>query len=302
MRDKSMMIKKDNQLIMSGYRLTETAKKVILQFISLIRVDDTDVTEYTISLENIKQDLKVVTRNHDIFERITNELMRPFYISKNEKTAWVSYARIDGGNMTVKIAQELKPYLIDLKKNFTQYDYDAIVELNSFYAIRLFEIITMYQKRGQMSFDMSIVDIYKVLAIPTSYKWQDIKRQVLDSSQKQFIDKEINFEYKVIKKIGKKVDVLRFEILKRDNFLKSLQTFIKYCRDNFSGNGDIDYYPVLISTERGNLAISGDGFLYFQNSDANLNKDQAKKLWLWLYDLAKNDKLEILKKEKNERD
>ena len=59
-----------------------------------------------------------------------------------ERLQWIDYARYDGrGTLAMRLAKDVEPYLVSLRKCYTQYRLRNIIDFNSFYAIRLYEML-----------------------------------------------------------------------------------------------------------------------------------------------------------------
>lgn len=51
-------------------------------------------------------------------------------------------------NLIVDLDKDLIPYIIDLKKEFTRYQIENILKLNSSYAVRVYEPLKQYERIG----------------------------------------------------------------------------------------------------------------------------------------------------------
>ena len=142
---KNNIVKKHQELVHNArYKLSELGIKTIAILISQINVSDEDFKEYAIRIDDIKKlagDSKTKNTKHYV-DIVTEDLMsKPFWI-KNERFNWVTYARWEEGSNIVlfEIHRKLKPYLLELQKNFLQYNIANILPLKSSYIIRLYEL------------------------------------------------------------------------------------------------------------------------------------------------------------------
>lgn len=298
--NKNNIIKKHNDLIRKArYSLSETGIKVVSTLISMIRADDKDFQEYHFNINDFKEligsNSKEVSRYVDV---MTDELMsKPFKID-NYKFNWCYLAHYKEGDNTVmfKIAPELKPYLLELQKNFTQINIKDILLLKSAYVIRFYEHCIMewqqykaYNKQAnKYTFELEIETLRELFEIPDSYLYKDIRVNIIDKAVKQFEEKtNIKIEYKE-QKLGKKV--VRLQITVKDNVqgsndvLRSRQAFIAYVRKAYKPDLNKNFFPVVVSTTKGDLKVSKDGLIYNNALEAEYTREQADKLWNWLYD------------------
>jgi plasmid replication initiation protein len=240
---------------------------------------------------------------------MTDELMKkPFKIG-DEKFNWIYYAKYHKNDsyVTLKVAPELKPYLLELNKNFLQYDIKNILPLKSAYVIRLYELCkdhylegTRYKNKKNVIFELKIDTLRELFQIPKSYQYSShIKKLIINKAQKQFKEKtDIKISY-TEQKIGRKVDRILITVTSNakgsGDFLASRISFIKHIRTNYINK-------VLVKADDQTkkeklISVSSDGKLYNQNNpDEVFTAVQGNTLWDWLYDLAKKNKLEILNK------
>jgi len=142
------------------------------------------------------------------------------------------------------------------------------------------------------TFEVTIDFLRTTYKIPNSYRYDNIKKQIIEKAQKDFKEyTDIQFDYKE-KKIGRKVD--RLVITVKDNnrgsndFLSDLQSFIKYMRKNYI-NKDVWKGQGMI------LTISENGRIYNKKTLGEYNKKDSLKVWQNWYELAKNKQLPCIR-------
>ena len=219
----NFVVTQSNELVEAGYssNLTARAHKTAKLIISLISPDDKDLRSYTIGITALKQYLGIKQNVRwgsfyqelkDITKRLNKE---PIEIRINKKETLVTYfissykINTDTGAITFNLSPELKPYLLELKKNYTSYLLAYIPKLRSIYSIRLYELLHQYRRIGNRTFELG--DLQK--KVGSNYKlYGDFKRKVLLRAQKdlkQYTDLAFIFnEYKD----GRKVASIEFII------------------------------------------------------------------------------------------
>ena len=306
------IVKKQQDLIHNArYKLSELGIKTIAILISQIKVSDEDFKEYALKIDDIKRlagDSKTKNTKHYV-DVVTEDLMsKPFWI-KNERFNWVTYARWEEGSNIIlfEIHRKLKPYLLEMQKNFLQYNIANILPLKSSYVIRLYELCkdhyaeaTRYKpNKKSVQFDLKIERMRELFEIPKSYQYSSgIKLRILDKAVEQFKEKtDIQISY-TEQKIGRKVD--RVIITVRENnqgsndYMRDLHSFISYMRKNFINQ-------IILSTrdkytgEVLHLSIDPKGKLYDQRKVHTFPADRSKEMWESLYGLAQEDKLTCLR-------
>ena len=189
---KLSIIKKDNDLIQAKYRVGIHEQRLLYAVLGAIRVDDKVFNKYTIDLKEIAQ-LHGLTSNNDLYKqlhRAAEELLVTVVdisIGKTvRKTTWLNYVEYvpNEAQLKVTIHDELKPYLLQLKANFTQYQFAAVANFKNSYSIRFYELLKMRQnmgKGGQFYIEYAIAEIKKLLGIPNDEYRQatDLRARVI---------------------------------------------------------------------------------------------------------------------------
>lgn len=140
-----------NTLVGGRQALSLNSAKLIRAAIMQIQYDDKELFPYIITIPELADLLKISRSNiyRDI-EKITDDIIKnPVFIRENssEKTRWVKIPWVtrceyhsDVG-VALKLNDELKPFLLNLKERYTQYELENVLSMESVYAIRLFEMI-----------------------------------------------------------------------------------------------------------------------------------------------------------------
>jgi plasmid replication initiation protein len=103
-------------------------------------------------------------------------------------------------------------YFIELKNQYTRYNLEVMLSLNSVYSQRLFEIIMLYKGRKQYIFRYTVTTLQTVLNCNYP-NWYDFKKRVLEPAKKDLNEKaKILLEYSPSAKKGKKVIEIEFTI------------------------------------------------------------------------------------------
>ncbi|MGT0049010.1 replication initiation protein, partial [Helicobacter pylori] len=111
----------------------------------------------------------------------------------------------------------LKPYLLGLRKNFTQIPLQHILPIRSGYAIRIYQILLSELKQNRNEVTMTLIELQDILCVPKSfYAWIDFKRNVLEPSLKEInATTDIVASYRT-KKQRQKITEIVFEICYKD--------------------------------------------------------------------------------------
>ncbi len=124
------------------------------------------------------------------------------------------------GAITVFFNDQLAPWILDLKKKFTQYELQNVGNLSSQHSIRIYELLVQYRNSKGGVPPMILDDFKNKLGIAGKYaKWGDLKKRVLDPAQrelKQYSDLE--FEYSAQRGRSNRVLGIQFHV----NYKKQL--------------------------------------------------------------------------------
>ncbi len=302
------IIKKSNDLIKAKGSLSGTAQKMLSMIISMIKMSDTDLQEYALNINSYFQEIDVKSKNHDFIKEQAKELMKnPFEIN-GDIFNWcskVATKQIEG-YIVFNIHRDLKPYLLELRSNFTQYHIVNVLKLRGDYTPRLYEYFLMrwksykseYNKKygkipNTYTFTINLNDFKDLIGLKNKkYLYADIKKRILEVGKKQFKEHtDMKFDFDV-KKLGRKVTDLIF-ILQDNNkgsndYLSDIKSFISFMRKNFV-NKEIWIGQGMV------LSICPLGKIYDKTTLRDYDKENALKVWNIWYDLAKNDELSILR-------
>ncbi len=111
----------------------------------------------------------------------------------------------------------LKPYLLGLKKNFTQIPLQRILPIRSGYAIRIYQMLLSELKQNRNEIEMNLLYLQDVLCVPKSmYVWKDFKNNVLEPSLKEInATTDIVADYRPLKE-RQKIVKLEFQLCYKD--------------------------------------------------------------------------------------
>lgn len=216
-----LLVVKSNYLVEASYRLTITEQKIMYMIISQINKSDTNFKDYTFSVaEFIKIiGLKGKSAYNELKSTIRLLRSRTFTVKysmngKNKEliTGWIVNAEYEEGLLKFNIDPKLKPFLVQLKREFTAMSLNNLMQLKSTYSPRIYELLKQYLKIGERTFDFE--ELKDILAIGEGeYKlYSHFKSRVILKAQSELKEKtDINFEFEEIK-TGRKVTSLKFYI------------------------------------------------------------------------------------------
>ena len=229
--DKNLVVK-SNALIESRSKLSLVEQKIVLSVVSMIEPEDKDFKPYIFKITDFMESAGLTggsayKRIREISKGIVEKGIE--IINKKEntvlQTTWFSSVlyRNNEGTVDIQVSPELKPYLLGLKREFTEYQLKNVMKLKSQYSIRIYELLKQYKFLGERIF--KIKDLKHILKIPEGNykKYNDFKKKVLLVAQRELLEKtDLNFEFEEIKN-GRKVDKIKFIINSNGEYIDKLE-------------------------------------------------------------------------------
>ena len=215
----SLIVTQSNQLVEARYNLSLGEQRLILAMIAKIQPDDEDFKPYRISIGELADFLGVAKGSayHEC-KKITKSLLgRVLEITESGRllqTGWVSSADyIDGtGMVNLSFDPLLKPYLLQLKGNFTSCKFEMLLSFKSQYTMRVYTLLKQYDRLKER--EIELCQLREMLGLrKDQYKlYANFKTDLLKPVQDELKDKsDLYFEFDEIK-YGRRVGAIRFRI------------------------------------------------------------------------------------------
>lgn len=186
-------VRKSNTLIQKNrFDLSLQQQKIILFLISQISPYDEDLKLYEF---NITDFCKVCGidytsgKNYEDMKRQIKEISdKSMWIKKEDNSEtlvrWIEKPTIKekSGIIQIKLDEDLKPYLIQLRENFTQYDIVYTLLFKSKYTIRFYELIMSIHYKDLIAYekDFSLDELRVLLGAEKYTRYQHFKERVLN--------------------------------------------------------------------------------------------------------------------------
>ena len=283
------IVSKSNELIMANYSLTRHEQNLILACVSQIdsRPEANLVTindEFVVTVEEIKNlfynDSNKANIYRDLKSASDHLFSREVYIDlpDNEKlrTRFISGIKYqpDKAQVTLTFAQNILPYLTQLRKNFTSYKLIETVQLTSIHAVRLYEMVVCWSGQRKWSETMSIDDFKYMMGVEDTYKqFSNLREKVIEAAVKQINE---NTKYQITvsyKKVSKTFVSVTFKY------------YIKGAKILATKDGEM-------SLDKIKAIVQSDQFMKDYN-DYKLLSGEAKKdtnkFWSEMYDFLANN-------------
>lgn len=228
---KNNLVVSSNDLVHAKYDLSLWQKRVFVYAISQLERDDKMFETIRMNIADIIRFFKASDgqSSYNAIIEAPKSLDKTIEIPYVTETGGFRYGfvkllqkystpadtKTDNQYIEICFNNDLKPHLLDLKEKFLKYDIRNIIELQSTYSFRFFEMLKSYEYRN--SVELGIDYLRTVLEVTNTYtSYKDFKRRIIDKAREdltKFCDITFSYEEKKAPK-GKKIEALIFYIQK----------------------------------------------------------------------------------------
>ncbi len=223
------LIKKSNNLVESRYKFDIWETRFFLSILANIQKEHIDFKTYRIRYKDVIKTFGLKSGDayaslREAAKSLIRKTVRTTYsvngvereLERNLISAidYMSEGQVGTENheyIDVVVHDEMKPFLLQLSKNFTAYDLRNVAQLGV-YSIRLYELLKQYESIGSRT--LEVEEMKKMFELDTEYpKYNDFYRWVIMPSEAE-INKHTDLLILDIEKIkeGRRVVALRFKM------------------------------------------------------------------------------------------
>ena len=218
----SVAIFQHNNLVEARYSLTLQEKRLILWLTSKIQPDEEDFKKHELAVQEFMNLMELTGKaNYKELQKITLGLMKKVVVIKRpeERTLtqvnWINYAHYEEGTgkIEVSFSDAMKPFLLELKSQFTAIEITDLMQFTSIHAIRIYELLKQYQDLGERV--LSLDEIRECCGVKDKLKqYVHFKQKLLLIAQREINEKsDISFTFVELKSI-RKIVAIKFIISK----------------------------------------------------------------------------------------
>lgn len=192
------IVAQSNDLVTAVYSTTLKEKVLLLACMSQIDSREgakliTPQTKFVVTVEQMRElfydDKNAKNAYRDLASASTRLKRREVTISLDDNktllTEFVSGVLFDpnNGQVTLTFAEDILPYLTQLKNSFTTYKLLDISDLSSTHAIRLYELITYWLGTNKFSVTLDLDDFRYQMGVANKYKqFGQLRSYVIDKA------------------------------------------------------------------------------------------------------------------------
>lgn len=236
-----LVVFQHNNITQAKYSLTLQERRVVLWLSSQVKSSDKDFQDHAISIKGFCDVAGLKSKNmykeiELTIESLMGKALKIKSLHKNswELISWLSYAKYveDEGFVTLRFDPALKPYLVELKSCFTQFNLSQALNLKSVYSVRLYEMLSQFVSIGEVV--LSIDEIKQRFSFEKKQysDYRDFRRRIIERACSEItLKSNLSVRFVEIKK-NKKVESIKFFVdaynkfeKLQDNIFHDCQTF-----------------------------------------------------------------------------
>lgn len=222
---KDKVVRKSNTLVLnSRFDLTTAEQKIVYALCSMINPGDEDFLLYPISMVDMCRLCGLDSaggQNYKIIKESIKKLAdKSIWVTLEDGTETILrfidkfFITPDKGKILVKISEDMHPYLLALKGNYTSFELIYTLRFKSKYSIRLYEIIkaSHFDKTKPYSFQLQLDKLRYLLNVTGDYyqQYQRFSNKVLMPSIMEINEKtDINITIEPIR-VHRKTESIEF--------------------------------------------------------------------------------------------
>ncbi len=220
------LVRKSNNLVEGKYRFDIWEMRVFTKMLTMILPSDEDFKEYRIYLKEVIDDFNLAAdkQSYKLLKDGAIKLMKKEIkiirdTDEGEKEFLTHIAvgldsftsKTQGSYVDISFHPKMKPFLLQLQTQFLMYDVRNILQLQSSYSVRIYELLKQYEKIGKRTF--SIDDLKETLAVMDKYPlYANFKQRIIMKAQEDLQTyTDIRFTFEEVKK-GRSIHSIVFTI------------------------------------------------------------------------------------------
>lgn len=229
-KSRNYKVTKSNSLIQkTRFSLSLQEQKIIAYLISKIEPSDSELQTYTFEIKQFCDICGIQADGMYLnLKEVTQKLSdKSFWysVSPNEQVLlrWISSVRYlkDKGIISLRISEDMRPFLLELKRQFTTYHLYNILGFKSRYSLRMYELLKSYENLHTWKVDVD--ELKKALDAEQYSNFKDLRVRVLDVAQREINGMtDITFTYEPIAK-GRRIEKIVFTISPNMDIIKRLK-------------------------------------------------------------------------------
>jgi hypothetical protein len=247
------LVRKANNLVEGKYRFDIGEMRVFTKMLTMILPSDEDFKEYRIYLKEVIDDFNLAAdkQSYKLLKDGAIKLMKKEIkiirdTDEGEKEFLTHIAvgldsftsKTQGSYVDISFHPKMKPFLLQLQTQFLMYDVRNVLQLQSSYSVRIYELLKQYEKIGKRTF--SIDDLKETLAVMDKYPlYANFKQRIIMKAQEDLAAyTDIRFTFEEVKK-GRAIHSIVFTIKSNKSIVEERKLLTPIIAKVFEENANI---------------------------------------------------------------
>jgi hypothetical protein len=269
------LVRKSNNLVEGKYRFDIWEMRVFTKMLTMILPSDEDFKEYRIYLKEVIDDFNLAAdkQSYKLLKDGAIKLMKKEIkiirdTDEGEKEFLTHIAvgldsftsKTQGSYIDISFHPKMKPFLLQLQTQFLMYDVRNILQLQSSYSVRIYELLKQYEKIGKRTF--TIEDLKETLAVMDKYPlYANFKQRIIMKAQEDLMAfTDIRFTFEEVKK-GRAIHSIIFTIKSNKSIVEERKLLTPIITKIFDENANnIEIYNLIKEFPGANQNTVNDWF------------------------------------------
>ena len=192
--DADDIVVKANQLIRGRINWTKLEHRVVAMLVAQLKREDDAFEMQRVHISDLMDMAEISSRDiynraEEVCRKLLNQKVHVRTETEDGKRVYQGYnclstcRYVEGsGYIEAKFNDDMKPFLLQLKRQFTMYRLQNFMRLNSQHSMRVYELIKM--REGLRYLSLSVEELREVLCCEHTYpRFSDFRRHVLERAR-----------------------------------------------------------------------------------------------------------------------
>jgi plasmid replication initiation protein len=227
-RDEDDIVVKANQLIRGRINWTKLEHRVVAMLVAQLKRDDDAFEMQRVHISDLMDMAQISSRDiynraEEVCRKLLNQKVHVRTRTEDGRRMYQGYnclstcRYVEGsGYIEAKFNDDMKPFLLQLKRQFTMYRLQNFMQLSSQHSMRMYELIKMQE--GLRHLRLSVAELREVLCCEHTYeRFSDFRRHVLDRARTEIKETCDTYYTYAVERDGRTPKWVRFLIHRRED-------------------------------------------------------------------------------------
>ena len=205
----SLVVKANDLIQKSRFDLSLSQQKIVLYLISQVQKEDEDLKLYEFAIKDFCQICGITNDSGNNYAKLKAAIKeiadKSLWVTlpngKETLIRWIEKPYVDehSGTIRIRLDKDMKPYLLQLKDNFTRYELFWTLRFKRKYSIRLYELVKSIHYNETLPYERiyELTELRTLLGAENYTDWADFKKRALEpaiADINAYSDKQISYE------------------------------------------------------------------------------------------------------------